>query len=123
MLTNQPDNVKVKRRSRRKIAAKNNEMQNDNDMKALRPQINSVFCPECQGTGAIVDRHDEKPTVPLSKMFKYKIKVSDAHRAWMKSPEVLENCSTRFHFPSQPEEKRQEKVKQLKLLRFYGAHY
>ncbi|XP_062076552.1 uncharacterized protein LOC133781533 isoform X2 [Humulus lupulus] len=67
MLTNQPDNVKVKRRSQRKTAAKNNEMQNDNDMKALRPQINSVFCPECQGTGAIIDRHDEKPTVPLSK--------------------------------------------------------
>lgn len=34
-------------------------------------------------------------------MFKYKIKVSDARRAWMKSPEVLENCSTGFHFPSQ----------------------
>ncbi|BBG99493.1 hypothetical protein Prudu_009204 [Prunus dulcis] len=27
-------------------------------------------------------------------MFKYKIKVSDARRAWMKSPEMLENCST-----------------------------
>ncbi|KAM6581730.1 hypothetical protein CsatA_005504 [Cannabis sativa] len=123
MLTNQPDSVKVKRRSRRKTAAKNNEIQNDGDMKALRPQIHSVFCPECQGTGALIDNHDEKPTVPLSKMFKYKIKVSDARRAWMKSPEVLKNCSTGFHFPSQSEEKLQEKVKQLKLLRFYGAHY
>lgn len=37
-------------------------------------------------------------------MFKYKIKVSDARRAWMKSPEVLENCSTGFHFPSPAEE-------------------
>lgn len=37
-------------------------------------------------------------------MFKYKIKVSDARRAWMKNPEVLQNCSTGFHFPSQSKE-------------------
>ncbi|KAF2283224.1 hypothetical protein GH714_043571 [Hevea brasiliensis] len=37
-------------------------------------------------------------------MFKYKIKVSDGRRAWMKSPEVLQNCSIGFHFPSQLEE-------------------
>jgi len=34
-------------------------------------------------------------------MFKYKIKVSDAHRAWMKCPEELENCSTGFAFSFQ----------------------
>lgn len=34
-------------------------------------------------------------------MFKYKLKVIDARKAWMKSPEVLENCSTGFYFPCQ----------------------
>lgn len=32
-------------------------------------------------------------------MFKYKIKAISAHRAWMKCPEELENCSTGFAFP------------------------
>uniref|UniRef100_A0A6N2LM97 Uncharacterized protein n=1 Tax=Salix viminalis TaxID=40686 RepID=A0A6N2LM97_SALVM len=26
---------------------------------------------------------------------------SEGHRGWMKNPEILENCSTGFHFPSQ----------------------
>lgn len=118
---NQPDTPKVKRRSRRKTASKCNGVQNGSEMNAFRTPINCVICPECQGTGTIIDGVDEKPTVPLSKMFKYKIKVSDARRAWMKSPEVLENCSTGFHFPSQSGETIQEKVKPLKCLRFYGA--
>lgn len=37
-------------------------------------------------------------------MFKFKIKACDARRDWIKSPEVLQNCSTGFHFPSQSEE-------------------
>ena len=37
-------------------------------------------------------------------MFKFKIKACDARRDWIKSPEVLKNCSTGFHFPSQSEE-------------------
>lgn len=37
-------------------------------------------------------------------MFKYKLKVIDARKAWMKSPELLENCSTGFHFPCESEE-------------------
>uniref|UniRef100_F6GYK4 Uncharacterized protein n=2 Tax=Vitis TaxID=3603 RepID=F6GYK4_VITVI len=54
-------------------------------------------------------------------MFKYKIKVSDAHRAWMKNPEELKHCSTGFDFPSQSGETVQEKVSSLKLLHFYSA--
>ena len=84
-------------------------------------------------------------------MFRYKIKVSDACRAWMKNPEMLENCSIGFHFPSQSGEMvqvfrllltiffyinenletlysfnfsiswLQEKVLPLKLLHFYSA--
>ncbi|CAB4273320.1 unnamed protein product [Prunus armeniaca] len=97
-IANQSTNSKVRRRSRRKNAAKCNGQ--DGQMKALSTQIHSVFCPECQGTGAIIDGDDlEKPNLPLSQMFKYKIKVSDARRAWMKSPEMLENCLTGFHFP------------------------
>lgn len=37
-------------------------------------------------------------------MFKFKIKACDARREWIRSPEVLQNCSTGFHFPSQSEE-------------------
>lgn len=121
IITNKSTGSKVRRRSRRKTAAKCNGK--DTQKKSLSPQIYSVFCPECQGTGIVVDGDDlEKPTLPLSQMFKYKIKVSDARRAWMKSPEMLQNCSTGFHFPSQFEEGIQEKVKTLKLLHFYRAH-
>lgn len=110
---------KVKRRSRRKTGAKRNASKEDTD---LRKQIYSVFCPECQGTGIDIDGDElEKPTVPLSEMFKHKIKVSDARRAWMKSSEVLQNCSTGFHFPSQSDEPIQENVTPLKLLHFYRA--
>lgn len=48
-------------------------------------------------------------------MFKYKIKVSDARKAWMKNPEALQNCSTGFYFPSRSEEKFQV----LKLLSIF----
>ncbi|PRQ49816.1 putative transcription factor C2H2 family [Rosa chinensis] len=121
IITNQNTGSKVRRRSRRKTAAKCNGT--DAQLKSMTPQIYSVFCPECQGTGIVVDGDElEKPNLPLSQMFTYKIKVSDARRAWMKSPEMLQNCSTGFHFPSQSEAGIQEKVKTLKLLHFYRAH-
>lgn len=113
---------KVRRRYRRKKKTKGNKHSKDGETRQIKTQIDSVFCPACQGTGIIVDGDDlEKPTIPLSEIFKYKIKVSDARRAWMKSPEVLQNCSTGFHFPYQPDETLQENVKHLKLLDFYGA--
>jgi hypothetical protein len=34
-------------------------------------------------------------------MFRFKLKAIEAHKAWLKSPEVLENCSTGLHFPSE----------------------
>jgi len=33
------------------------------------------------------------------------IKLTDACKAWMKNLELLQNCSTGFHFPSPPEKK------------------
>lgn len=33
-------------------------------------------------------------------MFRHKLKTIEAHKAWMKSPEVLEHCSTGLYFPS-----------------------
>lgn len=120
--TNQLVGPKVKRRSRRKTGAKCNGSREEVEIKALSKQIHRVFCPECQGTGINIDGDElEKPTVPLSEMFRYKIKVSDARRAWMKSPEVLQNCSTGFHFPSESDELVQENVSPLKLLHFYRA--
>ncbi|KAF9670795.1 hypothetical protein SADUNF_Sadunf13G0105900 [Salix dunnii] len=75
---------------------------------------------EDKGTGVNIEGDEfEKPLTPLSEMFKYKIKVSEGHRGWMKNPEILENCSTGFHFPSQSGEPVQEKVLPLKVLQFY----
>lgn len=38
-------------------------------------------------------------------MFNFKLKVSDARKAWIKSPEALDNCSIGFCFPHNSEEK------------------
>ncbi|XP_048232992.1 uncharacterized protein LOC8262080 isoform X2 [Ricinus communis] len=119
MARNQSVSPKGRRKSRRKNGTKSSHVEK---VKALNNQISSVFCPECQGTGAILEKDErELPTIPLSEMFKYKIKVGDGRRAWMKSPEVLENCSIGFHFPSQSEGAVQAKVLPLKLLHFYRA--
>ncbi|KAI3499119.1 hypothetical protein L1887_34912 [Cichorium endivia] len=115
--TKQVYDPKVKKRCRRKKGAKIIEAE-----KEVKKQIYCAFCPECQGTG--IDIHGdelEKPTVSLSEMFKYKMKASDGHREYRKCPEMLQNCSTGFHFPPQSEETMQENVSPLKMLRFYRA--
>lgn len=120
MARNQLMTPKLKGKTKRKTGAKSSKLKKDVDKIVTEKQLDSVFCPECQGTGVDVEGDSlEKPIVPLSEMFKLKIKASDAHRAWMKNPEVLENCSVGFHFPTNSEEK--EKVLPLKLLHFYGA--
>ncbi|KDP24143.1 hypothetical protein JCGZ_25800 [Jatropha curcas] len=119
---NQSVSPKAKRRSKRKNGTKSSKTGNDGRMKPIKTHIDCVFCPECQGTGVKMEEDElENPTIPLSEMFKYKIKVSDGRRAWMKSPEILQNCSIGFHFPSQSEETIQEKVLPMKLLHFYRA--
>ncbi|XP_019235468.1 PREDICTED: uncharacterized protein LOC109215809 [Nicotiana attenuata] len=55
-------------------------------------------------------------------MFRYKIKLSDARKAWMKNPEVLPNCSTGFHLPPEHDDLSQEYVSPLKLLHFYRTN-
>lgn len=137
MFTNPPVHPKVRRKSKRRVKSmvnqlgkqrgpkvngvKRNQSKKETDAGTLCPQIHSVFCPDCQGTGLQIEEGElEKPTVPLSQMFKYKIKVSDAHRAWMKCPEELENCSTGFAFSFQADDA-QEKVSPMNLLRFYRA--
>ncbi|KAJ0113500.1 hypothetical protein Patl1_02232 [Pistacia atlantica] len=122
IMMNQSVSPKGKRKSRRKNGAKHNEVGKDGELISTN-QICSVLCPVCQGTGVHIEGDKlEEVTVTLSQMFRYKIKVSDAHRAWMKNPEVLPNCSTGFHFPPQSEETFQEKVLPLKLLHFYSAN-
>ncbi|KAK8564047.1 hypothetical protein V6N12_036178 [Hibiscus sabdariffa] len=122
-IENQPVNPKVvRRRSKRKNRTKSNKTGKNGEAKPAGTQITSVLCPECQGTGIEVEGDElEKPDVSLSQMFRYKIKVSDGRREWMKNPEILENCSTGFHFPSQSTETVQEKVMPLKWLHFYRA--
>ncbi|KAJ8512269.1 hypothetical protein OPV22_002703 [Ensete ventricosum] len=88
----------------------------------LKNRISSVFCPECQGTGVSIQGEEfEKPTIPLSEMFLYKLKAIEANKAWMKNPEILEKCSTGLHFPSGCTENSEENVVPLKLLHFFRA--
>ncbi|KAK4255498.1 hypothetical protein QN277_008496 [Acacia crassicarpa] len=120
MIPNHVAFPKVRRRSKRKMGANANQNGKEYDMKAARGKINSVFCPECQGTGIIVDGDQvEHAPFSLSEMFKLKIKACDGRREWIRSPELLQNCSTGFHFPAQSEEIGQERVKPIKLLHFY----
>lgn len=133
MFMKPPVHPKVRRRSKRKT--KSNQLGKDcrGDYGVKRKQamkereegacgqIYSVFCPDCQGTGLLTEGAElEKPSVSLSEMFNFKIKLSDAHRAWMKSPEELNNCSTGFAFPVQVDDA-EGKVADLKLLHFYRA--
>ncbi|PKI54627.1 uncharacterized protein LOC116204020 [Punica granatum] len=119
-----PPAPQTKGRSRKKNGGKISKVKKDGDGEegTVVSRFNSVFCPECQGTGISVDVDSrERDKVSLSQMFNFKLKVSDARKAWIKSPEALENCSIGFHFPENSEEKVQEKVLPLKLLNFYGA--
>ncbi|KAJ8763801.1 hypothetical protein K2173_003583 [Erythroxylum novogranatense] len=85
-------------RSRRKNGAKSNKLAKDEKTKTLN-RIDSVFCSDCQGTGVNINEDEkEMPNCLLSQLFKLKIKVGDGHRAWMKYPELLENCSTGLSF-------------------------
>ncbi|KAF8672445.1 hypothetical protein HU200_049656 [Digitaria exilis] len=87
-----------------------------------KSKITSIFCPECQGTGIHVKGDElEKPSISLSEMFRFKLKAIEAHKAWLKSPEVLENCSTGLHFPSEHLENSEEKVMPLKSIPFFTA--
>lgn len=89
--------------------------------KSKGKQICCVFCPQCQGTADVEGDDLEKPTITLSEMFNHKIRLSDAHSAWMTSPEVSQNCSTGLTFPSESKDAIEETVIPLKLLHFYRA--
>ncbi|KAI3892189.1 hypothetical protein MKW92_012002 [Papaver armeniacum] len=84
--------------------------------------LSSVFCTECQGRGINVEENLENPSVFLSEMFKFKIKLLDGHKAWMfKGPEVLKNCSTGLRFSDQYNEAVQGNVTPLKMMYFFRA--
>lgn len=56
-------------RSKRKNGAKSNMAGKNGKVKALKSQIDSVFCPECQGTGVKIEEDElEMPTIPLSEV-------------------------------------------------------
>ncbi|KAK7272368.1 hypothetical protein RJT34_28909 [Clitoria ternatea] len=118
IITNRLVRPNVRRGVKRKVVTDGNKSGKE---KNIIKDIKTVFCPECQGTGMIIGDELEHPEFSLSQMFKFKIKACDARRDWIKSPEVLQNCSTGFHFPSQSEEIFEEKVKPINLLHFYRA--
>lgn len=62
-----------------------------------------ILCSPSKFLPSIMLKHF-KAFFVVFQMFKYKIKISDARRAWMKSPEELQNCSTGFKFPSPSDE-------------------
>ncbi|GAB2274801.1 hypothetical protein Dimus_009576 [Dionaea muscipula] len=135
MFGNPPATSKKRQRSRRKtkgnergkeldagkVPLKRNLKKKDTNNVKLAENISSVFCPDCQGTGMIIEGEElENPTIPLSEMLKYKIKLSDARRAWMKCPEELENCSTGLAFTSLADDV-QAKTSPMKLLHIYRS--
>ncbi|KAI3937012.1 hypothetical protein MKX01_015227 [Papaver californicum] len=84
--------------------------------------LSSVFCTECQGRGVNIEEDLEHPSVFLSEMFKFKIKLLDGHREWMfKGPEILKNCSTGLRFSDQYNEAVQGNVTPLKMMYFFRA--
>ncbi|KAK6919557.1 hypothetical protein RJ641_015461 [Dillenia turbinata] len=104
---------------------KSNGKKKQGTVMEIRSKITHLFCPECQGTGIVLEEGEEleKPTIDLSEIFKYKIKACDARNAWMKNPEILDHCSIGLNFPRQSKETVQEKVSKLKWIRFYRADY
>lgn len=114
----------VKRKYRRKAGAKNKGVQKNSETKIVGTQAHSLFCPECQGTGMKVYGNDlERPTVNLSEIYRFKIKLTDGYKAWMESPEVVLNSSTGLYYPPpQIEDGHQDFVSSLKLIRFYRSN-
>ncbi|KAB5512778.1 hypothetical protein DKX38_029806 [Salix brachista] len=122
IVCNQSVGPKVGKRSKKKNGDKSNTAGKDGTVDTFSNPIVSVFCPECQGTGVNIEGYElEKTPASHSEVFQYQLKVCDGYRGWMKSPEILDNCSTGFHFPPESGEPVQEKVLPLKLLHFYRA--
>lgn len=114
---NKSDELKVKQKSRKKAKPNHNGERKNDDMRIHNP---SIFCPECQGTGTMIaDDNLEKPTISLSQMYKFKIKLTGSREEWIRSPETLSNCSTGFTFPPLSDDLCEEHVTALKLLHFY----
>ncbi|XP_042063374.1 uncharacterized protein LOC121807223 [Salvia splendens] len=89
--------------------------------KTITP-ICSAFCPECQSTGTIMKGDELEDThAPITETTEYKKKLFAAREAWIKSPEMLDNCSIGFRFPQNYAPTYQEIVEQLKVLHFYRA--
>ncbi|KAK8966390.1 hypothetical protein KSP40_PGU002103 [Platanthera guangdongensis] len=65
-------------------------------------QFSSIFCSECYGTGIVLEGNDlEKLELALAEARRYKVNVVNAQRAWMRSPENLQKCSTGLCFRSE----------------------
>lgn len=55
IITNRLAFPNVRRRTKRKTGTNVYQNGKECEMKAARGKVNSVFCPECQGTGIIID--------------------------------------------------------------------
>ena len=69
IFTNELVSPKLRRSSRRKSGSKCTGKGKGGVVKPTTPQICSVFCPECQGTGIMIEGDElEIPNVPLSEV-------------------------------------------------------
>ncbi|KAL9382638.1 hypothetical protein Peur_025673 [Populus x canadensis] len=72
----------------------------DGTVNTFSNPIVSVLCPECQGTGVNIEGDElEKTPASHSEVFQFQMNVCNGYKGWMKSPEILEKCSTGFDFP------------------------
>nr|TKR86041.1 hypothetical protein D5086_0000241960 [Populus alba] len=84
----------------RKNGDKSNTAGKDGTVNTFSNPIASVPCPECQGTGVNIEGDElEKTPASHSEVFQYQMNVRNGYKGWMKSPEILEKCSTGFYFP------------------------
>ncbi|KAH8480114.1 hypothetical protein H0E87_030378, partial [Populus deltoides] len=72
----------------------------DGTVNTFSNPIVSVLCPECQGTGVNIEGDElEKTPASHSEVFQFQMNVCNGYKGWMKTSEILEKCSTGFHFP------------------------
>uniref|UniRef100_A0A7N0UM71 C2H2-type domain-containing protein n=1 Tax=Kalanchoe fedtschenkoi TaxID=63787 RepID=A0A7N0UM71_KALFE len=85
--------------------------------------IHSVVCPACQGTGKNILGELENNPIPPSQMFKYMIRTFDGRRAWMKDPEILQNCSIGLHYPPEESEEIVEELSATLSCSYHISHW
>ncbi|XP_020581945.1 uncharacterized protein LOC110025678 [Phalaenopsis equestris] len=82
--------------------------------------MTSIVCSACMGSGIHTEKGArEGSRFPLPQILDFKKRTMEGHKAWMESPENLQNCSTGLCFSSVFTDKLQAKSSPAKSLLFY----